>query len=121
MRISAAEETATQAFEEVGNMRDEIADLRERLQKVCLPLNFLTSSLLHMTLNGCWYTVQSVVSLCGEHCNTYVMAQLQMLGIRALPLVMVLRSVECFREELTLPGPPRSCCCKSWVDGAPCL
>lgn len=36
MRISAAEETATQAFEEVGNMRDEIADLRERLQKVQL-------------------------------------------------------------------------------------
>ena len=34
MRISAAEETATQAFEEVGNMRDEIADLRESLQKV---------------------------------------------------------------------------------------
>jgi len=34
MRISAAEETATQAFEEVGNMRDEIADLKVRLQKV---------------------------------------------------------------------------------------
>ena len=39
MRISAAEETATQAFEEVGNMRDEIADLRERLQKVQLLIN----------------------------------------------------------------------------------
>lgn len=46
MRISAAEETATQAFEEVGNMRDEIADLRERLQKVCTPL---TSSSLYFT------------------------------------------------------------------------
>ena len=33
-RITAAEETATQAFEEVGNMRDEVADLRDRLTKV---------------------------------------------------------------------------------------
>jgi hypothetical protein len=34
LRIDAAEDTATQAFEEVGNMRDEIADLRDRLAKV---------------------------------------------------------------------------------------
>lgn len=38
LRISAAEDTATQAFEEVGNMRDEIADLRDRLAKVTMPL-----------------------------------------------------------------------------------
>ena len=30
-RLSAAEATATQAFEEVGEMRDALADLRERL------------------------------------------------------------------------------------------
>lgn len=35
VRIAAAEDTATQAFEEVGNMRDEVADLKERLTKVC--------------------------------------------------------------------------------------
>ena len=34
VRIAAAEDTATQAFEEVGNMRDEVADLKERLAKV---------------------------------------------------------------------------------------
>ena len=34
VRIAAAEDTATQAFEEVGNMRDEVADLKERLTKV---------------------------------------------------------------------------------------
>ena len=33
-RLSAAEATATQAFEEVGEMRDELADLRERLGQV---------------------------------------------------------------------------------------
>ncbi|CAK0787929.1 hypothetical protein CVIRNUC_011151 [Coccomyxa viridis] len=33
VRIAAAEDTATQAFEEVGNMRDEVADLKERLVK----------------------------------------------------------------------------------------
>ena len=39
VRIAAAEDTATQAFEEVGNMRDEVADLKERLVKVhCPPL-----------------------------------------------------------------------------------
>ena len=37
VRIAAAEDTATQAFEEVGNMRDEVADLKERLVKVHLP------------------------------------------------------------------------------------
>ena len=45
VRIAAAEDTATQAFEEVGNMRDEVADLKERLTKVailscpCVPLS----------------------------------------------------------------------------------
>jgi len=33
-RLAAAEATATQAFEEVGEMRDELADLRERLAQV---------------------------------------------------------------------------------------
>jgi len=33
-RLTAAEATATQAFEEVGEMRDELADLRERLAQV---------------------------------------------------------------------------------------
>lgn len=37
VRIAAAEDTATQAFEEVGNMRDEVADLKERLTKVHPP------------------------------------------------------------------------------------
>ena len=37
VRIAAAEDTATQAFEEVGNMRDEVADLKERLTKVAYP------------------------------------------------------------------------------------
>ena len=37
VRIVAAEDTATQAFEEVGNMRDEVADLKERLIKVRCP------------------------------------------------------------------------------------
>lgn len=37
VRIAAAEDTATQAFEEVGNMRDEVADLKERLTKVQPP------------------------------------------------------------------------------------
>ena len=37
VRIAAAEDTATQAFEEVGNMRDEVADLKERLVKVHCP------------------------------------------------------------------------------------
>ena len=37
VRIAAAEDTATQAFEEVGNMRDEVADLKERLVKVHWP------------------------------------------------------------------------------------
>ena len=47
VRIAAAEDTATQAFEEVGNMRDEVADLKERLVKVrcpalpvCAPVHF---------------------------------------------------------------------------------
>ena len=37
VRIAAAEDTATQAFVEVGNMRDEVADLKERLVKVHSP------------------------------------------------------------------------------------
>ena len=36
-RLSAAEATATQAFEEVGEMRDELADLRERLAQARRP------------------------------------------------------------------------------------
>ena len=47
-RIAAAEDTATQAFEEVGNMRDEVADLRERLTKVrCTPLASAHTCLMH--------------------------------------------------------------------------
>ena len=30
MRVSQAEQTATQAFEETGNLLDQIADLKER-------------------------------------------------------------------------------------------
>ena len=33
-RVSAAEATAEQAFTEVGDMRDQLADLRERLNQV---------------------------------------------------------------------------------------
>ena len=35
MRASQAEDTAGQAFEEVGHMRDAVADLKERLAQVC--------------------------------------------------------------------------------------
>ena len=35
VRAAAAEDTAAHAFEEVGNMRDQVADLKERLAKVC--------------------------------------------------------------------------------------
>ena len=34
LRVSQAEDTAAQAFEEVGNMRDTVADLKERLAQV---------------------------------------------------------------------------------------
>lgn len=34
MRLSAAEQTATQAFEEMGDMKDQVADLKESLKKV---------------------------------------------------------------------------------------
>ena len=34
MRASQAEDTAGQAFEEVGHMRDTVADLKERLVQV---------------------------------------------------------------------------------------
>eukprot|EP00884_Botryococcus_braunii_P015731 jgi/Botrbrau1/2841/Bobra.0125s0048.3 len=33
MRLSAAEQTATQAFEEMGEMKDQVADLKESLKK----------------------------------------------------------------------------------------
>ena len=43
-RLSAAEATATQAFEEVGEMRDALADLRERLAQARSSPETLTSN-----------------------------------------------------------------------------
>ena len=36
MRVSQAEQTATQAFEETGNLLDQIADLKERASQARL-------------------------------------------------------------------------------------
>ena len=35
MRVSQAEQTAEQAFEETGNLLDQVADLKDKVAKVC--------------------------------------------------------------------------------------
>lgn len=43
MRVSQAEQTAEQAFEETGNLLDQVADLKEKIAqvKICVPRRLL--------------------------------------------------------------------------------
>ena len=45
MRMSQAEQTAEQAFEETGNLLDQVADLKDRVTQVCFGCQHWTSCL----------------------------------------------------------------------------
>ena len=59
-RASAAEATAEQAFQEVGDMRDQLADLRDRLNQVCPPLAHISLHPGGSATTKIWQTVGAV-------------------------------------------------------------